>query len=202
MRGATGTVYDMTRGAVATDEWVQFRCTDLPPVYQLLLPNTDDAAVLLREEKKIRERMRRDFEAYQAEQASPWLKLGPQPEAVVLDHLTPEQLIEVGLQYTREIGLPSPIKPGFEDHPDVAAAREAAPHTAEFIAHERRRELKESAQTLRSEYQRAVAANDQNADELYGKLEAIAADLKTAEATCRRLAKDVSAAIQPQMKIA
>lgn len=98
------------RAQIASDAWISARMLDLPNMYSSLLPLTEDASELAKEEIRIRKMFEADLENYLH---NPYRKVKTfSGELNLSATLTPVEVIEFGLSMQPEAGLPWPIKEG------------------------------------------------------------------------------------------
>jgi len=110
------------RARVARQQYMDHRMGDVPSVYKNLMPFSYKLRVLWEAEKVIRRQLDDDLRFC----ASPWRRVGP--PCNLLDHegVTGCELIGIGLETSIATGMSDAVKPGFEHHPEVVAARKAA----------------------------------------------------------------------------
>lgn len=126
--------HDLMRARAGRAGFIAWRMRDVPAIYADLMPTSCDLKELLLAEKCIRAQVDADFSAYQQEQQSPWLQMGPPCALLDSSDLTAQEKIEVGLRGDVPIGLRACPKPGRWNDPEVLAAFEQAKATPEYQA--------------------------------------------------------------------
>lgn len=110
---------DLNQAAVARLEFLHWRCQDLPPVYQNLIPATTDAAELLEVEKTVRGMFASDIAEHLG---NPWMRTGKTPQMLDWSNVAPEEKEARFVEVQPEKGLTAAVRPGFRNHPAVLAA--------------------------------------------------------------------------------
>lgn len=107
---------DMQRRAIAREEWIKWRMTDVPAIYLALMPVTESAEQLRNAEENIRAMILSD-QRLLAE--NPWRHCGPEPRAVDFTMLPEHEVTDMCIKSQPEEGFPAVVRDGFEDHPEV-----------------------------------------------------------------------------------
>lgn len=133
LEGVEGTTFqneahEALRAAAGRQAYIAWRMTDVPTVYTTLMPFTCDVKELWEAETALRKQMAEDSKLL----ASPWRIIGPQPAILERGNMEARDLITFGFEIQQELGLPGVVKKGFENHPDVIAARAKARETEEY----------------------------------------------------------------------
>lgn len=144
---------ESTRDQAARAAYLRWRMNDLPAVYTAMMPASCDCKYLWHAERAIR----RQFAEDQKLAASPWRRVGPPCLLLDKSDMTPEELIEFGLEIDVPVGMADVPKPGFERHPEVLAAIEAAEQTPERRKARARSELLERMKTMTAEERETAA---------------------------------------------
>jgi hypothetical protein len=189
----------LRRDEAAREEWIIWRCSDMPAIYRAQIPTTCDAKMLLAAEKQIRAMMAEDLAAMNAEKNNPWVQKTTKPKLVDFSEIDSHTLAQLGLPGLRVQGLRAMVKPGFMDHPDVKKAMDVATleRTAERVAHKRLEEIEPRYRELNTAYVNSVntvGEDDPQTKQLAADLEAVQSEYAAADAECKRLANDWEAA--------
>jgi len=124
------TFHEDLRSRVARQQYMDRRMGDVPSVYRNLMPYSYKLRVLWEAEKAVRRQLEADLQFC----ANPWRRVGPPCNLLDDEGVVGRELMELGLEISIAVGMPDAVKPGFEDHPDVIAARKAARPLAEKMA--------------------------------------------------------------------
>jgi hypothetical protein len=117
------------RSRVARQQYMDRRMGDVPSLYRNLMPFSYKLRVLWEAEKAVRRQLEADLQFC----ASPWRRIGPPCNLLDNEGVTGYELLEIGLGESISVGMPDAVKPGFEDHPEVIAARKAAKVRADKV---------------------------------------------------------------------